>query len=287
MPEGHTLHKLARELHAGLAGTIPELSSPQGRFAAADAISGELLLRADALGKHLLLEFESTTVHVHLGLFGRVFRHRGPPPPPRDSIRLRLAGATRTWDICGPTCCELLDEAGLAKLKNRIGADPLAPSLDANVVKQLEQKLKRTRRPIGSVLLDQSILSGIGNVYRAEILFILKTNPMRPANALTRKEITRIWQLTVELLARGAKAGRIITKAPKSGARPTRGESLHVYRKRTCAACGAVIVALNLGGRPLYACPTCQGFDPAAGEPSTAPRRRMSDAAEALAMAHH
>jgi endonuclease VIII len=287
MPEGHTLHKLARELHSGLAGGIPEISSPQGRFTAAEAINGELLLRAEALGKHLLLQFESTTVHVHLGLFGRVFRHRSPAPAPRSSIRLRLAGAARTWDICGPTCCETLDANGLTKLQSRIGADPLSPGVETVVVKDLMQKLGRTRRAIGALLLDQSLLSGIGNVYRAEILFLLKLDPHQPGKSLTRAEVKRIWQLSIELLARGAKAGRIVTTTPKDGKRIPRRESLHVYRKKKCAACTASIVALDLGGRPLYACPDCQGFDAATAKLASVRQDRGVRKAEALAMAYH
>ena len=287
MPEGHTLHRLARELHTGLAGTTPAVSSPQRRFVEAEALSGELLLRAYAVGKHLLLQFESTTVHVHLGLFGRVFRNKSPAPAPRETIRLRLVGLTRTWDICGPTCCACIDEAALAALVSRIGADPLSAHNERQVVTELWQKLKRTRRPIGALLLDQRLMSGIGNVYRAEILFMLKMNPLMPGKSLSRIQVQSIWRLAVTLLAKGAKAGRIVTTAQLPGMRKTKRESLHVYRKRECSQCASAILALDLAGRPLYACPQCQSIDASTAALAQPRPNRSTRSAEALAMQHY
>jgi len=132
MPEGHTLHTLARDLQRDLAGAVVRVSSPQGRFLAAEAVDLATLARAEAVGKHLLLHFTSGTVHVHLGLFGRTYRRKHPAPE-RASVRLRLEGAAYTWDIVGPTCCELLDIASVALLRARLGADPLDPNANPDL----------------------------------------------------------------------------------------------------------------------------------------------------------
>ncbi|MFM7140594.1 MAG: Fpg/Nei family DNA glycosylase, partial [Alphaproteobacteria bacterium] len=216
MPEGHTIHRLALDLERDLVGHRVQASSPQGRFPEADEVDGRVLRSTEAIGKHLLLHFgPGGIVHVHLGLFGRFRRQRDPVPPPRDTTRLRLEGPERTWDLVGPTICELLSTRGLRELRARLGVDPIAARTSRDALDRTFASLARTRRDVGSLLLDQGVFSGIGNVYRAEILFLLGIDPATPARELTRRDFDAIWSKSRELLRLGVAERRIVTVRDK------------------------------------------------------------------------
>ena len=266
MPEGHTIHRLAADLAKDLAGHELAASSPQGRFVGVEEIDGKMLRRTEAVGKHLFLHFaERQVVHIHLGLFGRFRRRTHPAPPPRDTTRLRLVGPEVTWDLSGPTRCELLKPAALRTLRERLGADPLARGGTKTQAANLETAWTRfhaTKRPVGAVLLDQSIVSGIGNVYRAEILFLLRIHPETPACDISRATFNRLWTMAAELLARGVTERRIVTVARPPGAagkgRVKRGDALYVYKRRACRECEGPITTSTLGARRMYTCEICQ-----------------------------
>ena len=261
MPEGHTVHGLARDLSSTLRGTTVHASSPQGRFSAgAAAIDGAALERAEAWGKYLFCDFGTGEVlHVHLGLIGRFRRRPSPPPEPTGAVRLRLEGEQATWDLSGPTRCELVTPDEQDRIVARLGADPLRPDADVAAARAL---VGRTGRPIGSVVLDQSVIAGIGNVYRAEVLFLCGIHPDRPADTLTDDEFDRLWGRTVELLRVGLRLQRIVTTDPDEIGRPRsrmRAEDrLYVYHREICRRCGTSIATIVLGGRPIWFCPTCQ-----------------------------
>lgn len=101
MAEGHTIHRLARELR-GLIGPPLSASSPQRRFPDAKLLDGLSLLDTDAHGKHLFLRFEIAFVHVHLGLAGTAY-FVGASTPPKPQVRLRLADERTAWDLVAPT----------------------------------------------------------------------------------------------------------------------------------------------------------------------------------------
>lgn len=261
MPEGHTVHRIARDHTNWLAGTPLRASSPQGRFAAgARRLDGRELRYVDAYGKHLFYEFDDALlVHVHLGLFGRFRVHRDTAPAPRGAVRLRLAGRGRTIDLSGPTVCELSERAALASLFARLGPDPLREDADPE---RAWTRISRSRVPIGALLLNQAVIAGLGNIYRAEILHILAIHPNRPGNAVTRTEFDRIWSLAVQLLEVGVKYNRIITADPQAIGKPysrfTREERLLIYKRPACPRCGADVYYWELGNRTVYACDACQ-----------------------------
>ncbi len=135
MPEGHTLHRLATAVREHFAGRTVSVTSPQGRFAeSARLIDGTELVTAESWGKHLFVEFaQERIVHVHLGLYGKLDVHDGPPPPPVGQVRLRLvAGAPRPSyaDLRGATACDLLTVAQRDAILDRLGPDPLRPDAD-------------------------------------------------------------------------------------------------------------------------------------------------------------
>jgi endonuclease-8 len=263
MPEGHTLHRLARRQRRDLVGRELASCSPQGRFAAgARLVDGRPSTGVEALGKHLFHRFDDLTVHVHLGLFGRFRRVAGDePPPPSENTRWVVATDEVAWRLSGPTACEVIDPDAEAALRDRIGPDPLAgddpgPFFD---------RLTRTRRPIGRLLLDQAVVAGIGNVYRAEILFLAGIDPRRPSDRLTGEERDRIWAITVDQLAAGERSGRIVTVDPADVDAPSRskvpaGERVYAYKRDglPCRRCGTPIVSEDAGGRPIWWCPSCQ-----------------------------
>ncbi|MFO0675757.1 MAG: DNA-formamidopyrimidine glycosylase family protein [Polyangiaceae bacterium] len=256
MPEGHTIHRLARDLARTFAAKSVRISSPQGRFPEAASLDGTILTGAFAVGKHLFLDFDRARVHVHLGLFGR-FKKSRPGAPPRPSVRLRIAADDVAWDLSGPTACALVDDLAYARLRERLGSDPLSGrTRSADVWKRIH----RSRRAIGALLLDQSVIAGLGNVYRAEILFLVGLHPSTPGKDVPKSTFEAIWSLSKDLLARGVSANRIVTvplderrHAPRS-----RREQLYVYKRRTCRRCGSGILRSTVAQRTMYHCPVCQ-----------------------------
>ena len=261
MPEGHTIHRLARDHQRDFAGQRLRVSSPQGRFEAEAAdLDRCKLIRVDAYGKHLFYHWsQNRIVHIHLGLYGKFRRYRNPPPPPRGAVRLRVSGRDKAFDLNGPNCCERISEAEFQQIVDRLGPDPLRPDADQD---QALQRIGRSRSAIGTLLLNQAVISGVGNVYRAEALFKLGIHPDRPGNGLASEELDSLWQLLVADLAIGVKYNRIITANPRDVGKPysrmTRHERLLVYKKVDCSRCGDRVSFWTLGGRKIYACETCQ-----------------------------
>ena len=257
MPEGHTLHRLALDHRKLLAGEVVHVSSPQGRFAqGAATLDGDVVAKIEAHGKHLLYHFESgALLHVHLGLFGRFRRYRQPAPPPRGAVRLRLETDVACLDLHGPTICELLDPVEHRALLERLGPDLLRPDASRAVA---WSKVKRSKRPIGALLLDQSILSGVGNVYRAEALFVAGIHPETPGAELGTRDFTRLWKTLVRMLNDGVKDRAIITVRHLEPERPRREERTWVYGRSTCRRCDEALRRWDLASRVMYACETCQ-----------------------------
>ena len=132
MPEGHTLHRLARDLREAFAGQAVGVTSPQGRFAESAALlDGVGLVDAESFGKHLFIEFTGARhVHVHLGLYGKFLLGPVPAPDPVGQVRLRLLGATAYADLRGATACELFTAEQRDAVLERLGPDPLDPDAD-------------------------------------------------------------------------------------------------------------------------------------------------------------
>ncbi len=253
MAEGHTIHRLARDLRE-LIGPPLSASSPQGRFAGAKAIDGLPLEGTDAYGKHLLLRFAPATLHIHLGMAGK-FTRVAPAVEPRPQIRLRLATPEVSWDLIAPIICELTDDAGVAALAARLGPDPLRKDADPE---RVWSRLQRYSGPIGAALLDQSVVAGVGNIYRTELLFLMGIHPTRPAASLTREQFDTLWTRLKSMMKLGVEEGRIITvdvpPGPERIALPA-AEARWVYQQEVCRRCGAPVEKFRLGSRTAYACP--------------------------------
>ena len=260
MPEGHQIHRHARDHAAWFAGGPVAVASPQGRFVGATELDGQRLVGTDAHGKHLFHHYEDgRSVHVHLGLFGRFTAHDGPPPPPRDTVRMRIANTTRTVDLTGPMACALLTPDEVAAIVDRLGPDPLRPDADPETG---WRALQRRSVGVGRALMDQAVVAGVGNVYRAEVLFVHGLHPEVPARAVTHDQWASMWDTLVGWMRYGARYGRIVTTDPDEVGRPRsrmRGfERVHVYRREDCLRCDGPIRRWDLAGRWVYACESCQ-----------------------------
>ena len=261
MPEGHTIHRYARLHRKALGGTALRVTSPQGRAEeAAAAVDGCELMRADAYGKHLFYRFSGgASIHVHLGLFGRFRTHRSPVPPPRGAVRLRFDAGDRAVDLSGATASTLIDPEVETALLARLGPDPLRPDADPE---RAWSALKRRRTPIAAALLDQSVIAGIGNVYRAEILFACGIRPSLPAKNLSRPRFDALWETTRGMLRAGERSGRIVTvPASEAGGAPSKlkgRERVQVYRRERCRRCGTSVRSREVAARTLWWCPNCQ-----------------------------
>ena len=240
------------------------------------------------------------SLHVHLGLFGRFRAYERDPLAPTPETRLVLSAigshapprarasvsepvggdlvvrasvsepvggdlvvsaSGPELQLSGPTVCELIDRDVEAALRDRLGPDPLHGGDQTSVF----AALARRTAPIGQVLLDQRVIAGIGNVYRAEVLFLVGVHPNRAAHAIDRGTLERLWDLLRVLMTDGERRGRIITLQPPDRTRPlselvSEEERLYVYNRagRPCRRCGTPITSWSLAGRTIFACRRCQ-----------------------------
>ncbi|MFE1835932.1 Fpg/Nei family DNA glycosylase [Streptomyces sviceus] len=267
MPEGHTIHRLAQDYAEAFTGTEPRVTSPQGKFSdAAALLTGSELTRTEAHGKHLFLGFRDTDwVHIHLGLFGKVTFGPAPEPPPTDTVRLRLANTAAYVDLRGPTTCALITPAEKRSIHDRLGPDPLREDADPHAA---YRRISRSRTTIAALLMDQKVIAGVGNVYRAEVLFRHRVDPYRAGKDITPAEWDAIWADLVDLMREGVRNNRIDTvrpeHTPEAMGRPPRvddhGGEVYVYRRANlpCHLCGGEIRTADLAARNLFWCPTCQ-----------------------------
>ncbi|MDO5669763.1 MAG: DNA-formamidopyrimidine glycosylase family protein [Corynebacterium sp.] len=268
MPEGHVLHRLARELNARFTGDEVEVTSPQGRFAAeASLIDAARIARAEAVGKHLFIDFDTPhpehIVYIHLGLIGQLKFE--PAAEQTGQIRLRISDGEQAAHLRGPQACRLITDEEYAAIRAKSGEDPIRDDADPEA---LWARVHRSRRSIGSQLMDQKLFAGVGNIYRAETLFRLGISPFRPGTQLERNEFDSIWADLVGLMAEGVETGRIDTvrpeHTPEAMAREPRkddhGGEVYVYRRAglPCYVCGAPISQRVMEGRNLFWCPSCQ-----------------------------
>lgn len=261
MPEGHTIHRKVVDQSPWLVGHPLVATSPNRRFeSGAAGLDGRLLESMEAWGKHLFYFFEGRRVlHVHLGMDGRFRHHRSAAAadaPAGRNVWLRMAAPALTVDLSTPKVCQVIDAVHQRRIVARLGPDPIRSDDDGGAVLG---RLATYDGPIGVALLDQSLVAGIGNVYRAEILFLAGIHPLRPAPSIEEPEWKQLWELSVRLLRKGvADRGEIITVDRRRDFKVRDGRDKYVYGQRQCVHCGSPVRRWDLAGRVAYACETCQ-----------------------------
>ena len=241
------------------------MTSPQGRFAtSAEIVDGLVLRRAEAHGKHLFHHYgPDLVVHVHLGLYGKFSDVTLPVDPPRGLVRMRMVGPTHYGDLRGPTACELITDAEAAAIHARLGEDPLRPDADPD---RAWTRISRSRAPLATLLMDQKVIAGVGNVYRAEVLFRHGLDPLLPGRGLRREQWDAVWADLVALLRDGVRRGKIETVRAEHAARPLRppGSAARARSTSTGAPASRASCAARRWpatthlARNLFWCPTCQ-----------------------------
>jgi len=267
MPEGHAIHRLAIALERHFARDQLAVSSPQGRFAAAARrLDGMPLLGTQAYGKQLLLDFGADRwVRIHLGIYGRLTIADLPALAPVGQVRMRFVGSRAWADLRGAAVCELIDSAERATLLGRLGPDPLRRDADPG---RAWRRIAASRAPVAALLMDQTVVAGVGNIYRAEVLFRHAIDPLLPGRDLPEPVWQAVWADLRTLMRSGVRNGRIDTVRPAhdpavTGREPRRdrhGGEVYVYRRdgQPCHVCRTPVARAVLAGRNLFWCPACQ-----------------------------
>ena len=264
MPEGHKIHRLARDQSRLLAGERLSLRSPQGRFAEGAAeLDGRTLGRIEARGKHLLYHFEGDRLlHVHLGLYGKFRAFKDEEPEVRGQVRVAAACPVGGFHLVGPNQCDLWTPEDAESLRGRLGPDPLAKGDKPD---RMVERISASRAAIGGLLLDQSVVAGVGNIYRADVLFLLGIHPLTPGRDVAPERLNELWTKLRELLRLGVKYDRIITADPavvgKPYGRMRREERLLIYKAERCPRCGGPVETHTVAARRVDACPKCQPLE--------------------------
>jgi endonuclease VIII len=266
MPEGNEVHRFRDRQTATFSGRTLHADSPSGQFPDAALLDGRKLRGIIAHGKHLGYDFgRDLILHVHLGRFGDFTEGTGALVDPKGALRLRMWTQSRgivDWlELRGPSDCSIYDQKKWERLMARLGPDPLEEGADP---KPAFATIAERKTPIGILLMDQSVFSGIGNIYRAELLYRARLSPFRPGMDVEPKRIRAIWKDAMTLMADGMIDRRIVTTRPKDRPHPRgsaeRGEVHYVYRRKgkPCLVCGTAIQSQDMAGRTLYWCPVCQ-----------------------------
>jgi endonuclease-8 len=292
MPEGNEIHRWAERHYAAFGGRAVRVDGPQGRFTDTAVIDGQKLQRVMAVGKHLGYDFgKDRILHVHLGLQGDFTEGSGPLPEVRGALRLRMWNAAAVkkpamaseskphrwyseddgtdnlapekvaWvELRGPMDCSVYSQEMWEKLLKRLGPDPL----NGDGSEKFVEKVKKSRKAIGELLMDQSVAAGVGNIFRAELLFRAKLNPFTPGKEVEESTLRSIWKDAGVLMEAAMIDRRIVTTKPSdrphAEGQALKEEAHYVYRRqgRPCFVSGSKILTKVMAGRNLFWCPVCQ-----------------------------
>jgi endonuclease-8 len=293
MPEGNEIHRWAERHAAAFVGKPVRVDGPQGRFTDSDVLDGRKLLRVMAVGKHLGYDFgKDRILHVHLGLQGDFTEGSGALPAVKGALRLRMWNAAavkrakvpgesrrHAWysdddgtgnieasqvawvELRGPMDCSVYTQAMWETLLKRLGPDPL----NGDGPDKALEKIAKSKKTIAALLMEQDVMAGIGNIYRAELLFRERLSPFVEGRAVPVKRLKAMWKDAVPLMKAGMVDRRIVTtKArdrPHKTGQALKDEAHYVYRRhgKDCFVCGAKVMKMeNFAGRNLYWCPVCQ-----------------------------
>jgi len=250
MAEGDTILRAARRLDAALTGEtiVAGAPNPRGRATRIERLDGRRLDAVESYGKNLVLRFGDLALHSHMGMNGswHVYPRGAPWRKPRRSAWAVLAGEGQEAVQFGGPTLRLIPTARLHRDPQlaRLGPDILAPELDLETI--VEGFRSEPTRTLGDALLDQTLVAGIGNIFKSEACFAARLDPRRPLADLSDDELGALLEAARSLMLRAVADGR-----------PT----YTVYRaRRPCPNCGGRIASRGQGdaNRTTYWCPSCQ-----------------------------
>lgn len=277
MVEGPGVHRVAAAHRKLLLGQRFIASSPNGKFTdGAAAISGQVLALIEAHGKNIFYFFtgckqkkeitlenlpeKTGVVHIHFGMSGSFRTFPVPGPEPRPATRLRLIA--ETGGVVAHLSASVCNYGSLELYRKKVeclGPDPLRNDGDKELVWATLQKRKKK---IGALLMDQSIIAGIGNIYRTELLFVIGVHPDHPASRIARSTFELMWSEAQRLLQVGVVTGSIITVSQDEAGKPfsklRKGEKRYIYNHKHCRRCHSMVHSWKLAQRTIYACEICQ-----------------------------
>jgi len=265
MVEGDGCHRVAAEHRKWLVGRRFKATSPNKRFAAGARLimkAGGFLQKIEVHGKNMFYFFgkkggkSGVVMHVHFGMAGAFAVYKEEAPETTPSTRLRLEDVETTGGkprLCAHLSAMTVEHGTVSSLYARViaklGPDPLRE--DAEPSRFLAFcAAQKSNKNIGAVLMDQSALAGVGNIYRTETLYEAGIHPEQPANTLSVAELTKLWNIIVKQMQDGFKTGSIWGK--KSGPQ---------CYDRSNSACGGTVKEWTMGGRNVFACSKRQQLD--------------------------
>ncbi len=279
LPEVETIKQHLRELVVGSLITDVEVLDPGlveqpsveefERELEGDRISG-----ARRRAKHLIVELDSGNVLVFQLKIGGQLLLVPPVEEPKSALMLvlHLDGDRRLFlrDETRFTRARLLNAEELEARLSTLGPEPLEDEFKRDGVEYLQETLSSRRAQIKPLLLDQKVVSGIGNIYVDEILYDARLHPRRKANTLSGEEWGRLHAAIIENLTAGVEhRGTTVRLYKDVLGRPGEHQNyLRVFEKqgRPCPECEGTVVREKVGGRPTHFCPSCQVEDGREGE---------------------
>jgi endonuclease VIII len=260
MPEGDTVFLTGRQLTQALAARVlrrGELRHP--RLSTAD-LAGRTVEGVRTVGKHLFIRFDGDlSLHNHLRMDGSWHVHKLGSRWRTQAHHVRAILANSEFEALGIRLhdMELLRTSKESDVVGHLGPDLLDPEwTDEHAARAREALAARPSREIGLALLDQRVMAGIGNVYKAEVCFLLGVSPWAPVSEV---DVAVAVQLSRDLLRRNA-----LTSDRNTTGQQVRGRKLWVYEqhRRGCLRCGGRINVADQGSgldvRKTWYCPRCQ-----------------------------
>lgn len=256
--EGQLLHQKILECHVFWDSIIAKPSVS----CFCQKIVGEEILSITTRGKFLVFELTHMILLIHLRMEGKFFfRKKGDPLQKHEHVEFILQDdvSLRFHDVRKFGRMYLLpkDTAYLEKPLSELGYEYTDPKLNEDY---LLRRFQNKKIPIKSVLLDQRILCGIGNIYDDEILFLSRIHPNQEACSLTKKDCSHIIQYTREVLDHAILLGGTTIRSFTSseGVHGLFQNELLVHGKEVCPVCSSKIIKIKVQGRGTYFCPNCQ-----------------------------
>ena len=261
MPEGDTIHRIARRMGQDLEGRTVASLSVQG-VGRVPELSGAGIRGVEARGKHLLVHFEpGWTLRVHLGMKGRWRRTATRSAAGENRSSVHLSTDRVSWTCARAYQAELIRTTHLAAHPrlSRLGPDLLAATPDIDGMVRRATFPGHGGRPVAVMLMDQTVSSGLGNVYKSEVLFLERVRPTTPTGLVPPSQLRRIFRTAHRLMKENLKGARRET-VPLALRPSPASPHLWAYGRAgdPCLRCGTPVTRIVQEGRSTYYCGECQ-----------------------------